>query len=245
MPRKAVRRPRRRLRRRGMRKMKSETASLRETFEFAQLTTGAAYYDYTNSLARYARASLVAQGYREFRITKVEYRFKPAADTFPTGGTSIPYLYAMVDKTGSMRDFNTTEEIVSAGAKARRLDDKTIVFSYKPATLQYNRDENAPGNNQALWAKPIVSPWLSCDRLNDDPSPPAGAGFAPSSIDHLGLVWIVATSTGSPIGYTLEVVSHFEFRKPSWTIAVKDPLIPLAQQALGKKEVGAPTPETT
>lgn len=243
MPRKQVRRPRpRRQRRRAMRKM-TETASLKETFEFAQLTTGAAYYDYTNSLARYARASLVAQGYREFRISKVEYRFKPAADTFPTGGTSLPYLYAMIDKTGSMRDFNTVDEIVSAGAKARRLDDKTIVFSYKPATLQYNRDEQSPGNNGALWAKPIISPWLSCDRLNDDPNAPPTAGFAPSSIDHLGLVWIVATSTGSPIGYTLEVVSHFEFRKPSWTVAIKDPLIPLAQQAMGKNEVGLPKVE--
>jgi len=238
MPRKYARRPRqRRQRRRGMRKMRTESAALKEVFEFAQLTTGSAYYDYTNTLARFQRASLVAQGYREYRITKVEYRFKPAADTFPVGGTSLPYLYAMVDKTGSMRDFNTVEEIVSAGAKARRLDDKTITVSFKPATLQYNRDEQSPGNNGALWAKPIVSPWLACDRLNDDPAPPAGAGFSPSSIDHLGLVWIVATSTGSPIGYTLEVVSHFEFRKPSWTIAVKDPLIPLAQQALGKKEV--------
>lgn len=234
-------RPRRKMRR-ARKTIRSEMAALKETFEFAQLTTGAAYYDYTNSLARYARASLVAQGYREFRITKVEYRFKPAADTFPTGGTSLPYLYAMVDKTGSMRDFNTVEEIVSAGAKARRLDDKTIVYSYKPATLQYNRDESSPGNNQALWAKPIISPWLACDRLNDDPNPPAGAGFAPSSIDHLGLVWIVATSTGSPIGYTLEVVSHFEFRKPSWTVAIKDPSIPLAQQALGKKEVDLVVP---
>lgn len=221
--------PRRRggAKRRGAKRSQAERATLKETHLFAPLTTGNAYFDYSASLRRSFRAALVGQGYREFRITKLEYRFKPSADTFPTGGTQVPYLYAMIDKTGSMRDFNTVDELVTAGAKARRLDDKTITVSFKPATLSYNRDETGNSN---LWSKPIVSPWLSCDSLNDAPLP-GPVGYEASSIDHLGLAWMVATSGGTQFGYTVEVVSHFEFRKPSWTILPKDPSLPPAIQA--------------
>lgn len=227
MPRTArrVRRARKAPRRGRKMAMRSEVASLKETHEFAQLTTGAPYYDYNTNLARYVRATQVAQAYREYRITKVEYRFKPAADTFAPGGTSVPYLYAMIDKTGSMRDFNSVAEITSAGAKARRLDDKTLVVSFKPATLTYQRDETGGSN---LWAKPIVSPWLSCDKLNDETG--GVLGWAPSNIDHLGLAWIVDVSAGAAIGYTLECTAHFEFRKPSWTKEVKAEDAPKAQQ---------------
>lgn len=47
-PKRAPRAPRRR-----MRKLPNEVATLRETHEFAQLTTGASYYDYNTNLARY------------------------------------------------------------------------------------------------------------------------------------------------------------------------------------------------
>lgn len=232
MPRKSARRPRRRVqrKRRGARRLaNSEFASLKETHTFLPLTTNNALYDYATSLARFSRACQVAQGYREYRITKVTYRFKPAADTFATGGQStIPYLYAMIDKTGSMRDFNTKEEIMSAGAKARRLDDKSLVVSFKPATLSYNYDESGTTN---AWAKPIVSPWLSCDRLNDQPA--GVVTWMPSSIDHLGLAWIVVNE-GTPIGYTLEQTVHIQFRKPSWTVQVKDPEAPKAAQVPSK-----------
>lgn len=220
-PKRAPRAPRRR-----MRKLPNEVATLSETHEFAQLTTGLPYYDYNTNLARYTRATQVAQGYREYRITKVEYRFKPAVDTFAPGGATLPYLYAMIDKTGSMRDFNSVAEITTAGAKAKRLDDKTIVIRFKPATLAYQRDETGGSN---LWAKPMVSPWLSCDKLNDEPGG-GPLGWSPSNIDHLGLAWIVDMASGGPIGYTLEATAHFEFRKPSWTKEIKGEGAPVATQ---------------
>lgn len=216
--------------------MRSETACLKETHQFAPLSTGSAYFDYSASLRRSFRAALVAQGYREFRITKLEYRFKPSADTFATGGTQVPYLYAMIDKTGSMRDFTTVDELVTAGAKGRRLDDKIVTISFKPATLTYNRDETGNSN---LWSKPVVSPWLSCDSLNDAPLP-GPVGFEASSIDHLGLAWMVSTAGGTQFGYTVEVVSYFEFRKPSWTILPKSGELPPAIQAPSVKEEPAP-----
>lgn len=227
MPRRArrVRRARKPMRRNRKRTTVSEVASLKETHQFVDLTTGTAYYDYNTNLARYKRATQVAQAYREYRITKVTYRFKPVVDTFAPGGATLPYLYAMIDKTGSMRDFNSVYEITTAGAKARRLDDKTLMVSFKPATLTYQRDETGGSN---LWAKPLTSPWLSCDKLNDES---AGVlGWAPSNIDHLGLAWIVQTSSGAPIGYSLEVVAHFQFRKPSWTTEAKAEDAPKAIQ---------------
>lgn len=216
MPKRRAQRKRHGARRRRAPRMRNEVASLTETHQFAALTTGAPYYDYNTNLARYKRATQVAQAYREFRITKVTYRFKPAVDTFTPGGTTIPYLYAIVDKTGSMRDFNTALEITTAGAKARRLDDKTVTVSFKPATLAYQRDETGGSN---LWAKPMVSPWLSCDKLNDEQ--PGVLGWSPSNIDHLGIAWIADVSSGAAIGYTLECTAHFEFRKPSWTVEAK------------------------
>lgn len=190
-----------------------EMASCKETHFFAQLTSGTAYYDYAVSLARFARASGIAKGYREFRITKVEYIFKPLADTFaPVGpsAASIPTLLKMIDKTGSMRDFNTAEELRRAGARPVRFDDKNIVVSYKPCVLSFVRDE---ANSSNQFSKPVVSPWLSCDKFNDDPAPQA---WQANSIDHLGIAWLVEQSVGAPLGYQVEMVAHFQFRKPSY-----------------------------
>lgn len=191
----------------------SERASCKETHFFAQLTSGVAYYDYAVSLARFARASSIAKGYREFKITKVEYIFKPLADTFAPvgpGAASIPTLLKVIDKTGSMRDYNTAEELRRAGARPVRFDDKNISVSYKPAVLSFVRDEN---NSSNQFSKPVISPWLSCDKFNDDP---AIQGWQANSIDHLGIAWLVEQAVGQPLGYQVEMVAHFQFRKPSY-----------------------------
>jgi len=192
----------------------TETASLKEVYEFAVLDNNTAYIDYQNSLARSTRAAMVAQGFREFCITKVEYIFKPTLDTFQgpiLGGTTVPYLYAAVDRTGALVDFTTADQLRNLGVKPRRLDDKTLRVSFKPAVLNYARDLTGATN---IWSQPKVSPWLSTDK-NNDVTP--AAGWAPSSIDHLGLAWYVESGGNNTVlnQYNVEVVTHYKFRKPN------------------------------
>lgn len=214
---KSTRKPRRRgLRRAPMRRYKSplaksEFASMKETHSFAICPSNTAFYDYQNSLARYQRASQIGHNYREFRITKLEYQFIPLIDTFTqtdyaTTTSQVPQLYWMIDKVGSFSDFNTAEDLQQAGAKPRRLDDKTIRIAFKPAVLDYVYDKNNATN---AWARPITSPWLSCDKFNDTG---VSTTYAPSSIDHLGLAWIVDAPPA--VKYNLKVTAYFQFRKP-------------------------------
>lgn len=188
-----------------------EWAEMKETHTFATLPANSAYFDYATSLARFQRASQIGHNYREFRITKVEYMFQPLVDTFTQGDfasntSQVPYLYAMVDKTGTFRDFNTAEDLQQAGCKSRRLDDKTLRVIFKPAVLSYAHDRD---NSSNLWAQPRISPWLSCDKFNDTGT---ATTYVPSSIDHLGLAWIV---DGQPaIKYQLKQTVYFQFRKP-------------------------------
>lgn len=192
---------------------KSEFASMKETYEFAALPVTGAYVDYQNSLARNARASIVGRGYREYRITKMEYIFKPTLDTFAfNSGAIVPYLYAMVDRTGNLADFTTADQLRELGAKPRRLDDKIVRVSFKPSVLGYALDRGQQSNE---FAKPMISPWLTTDNSND--TVPGGPGWTPSTVDHLGLAWIV-DGNSTAANYIVEVVTHFQFRKPNLTI---------------------------
>lgn len=184
---------------------------MKETHQFAVLPSNSPFYDYAASLARYQRASEIGKNYREFRITKLEYQFMPTVDTFTqtdyAGGVSkVPYLYAMIDKTGTFRDFNTAEDLEQAGCKPRRLDDKTLKVNFKPAVLTYAHDRD---NSTNLWAQPRISPWLSCDKYNDTGST---STYVASSIDHLGLAWIV--DAPAAVKYEVRVTAYFQFRKP-------------------------------
>lgn len=215
----------------------SEFASCKQTFPFSTLNNNQAYVDYEVSLARSIRASQIGQGYKEFRISKVEYLFKPLVDTFipsaPGLGAGIPYLYAMVDKAGTLTDFNSADQLREAGAKPRRFDDKTLRVAFKPAVLNYAYDKNNLGN---AWSKPTVSPWLSTAKFADATQP-----WTASSIDHLGLAWIV--DGGGSSGYQLEITIHYQFRKPNYitqtTTLEGSPV--KAIQVGGEKDTTGPT----
>lgn len=207
----AARRPRRRMVRRRRTLSQPEWASMKETHQFAVLPANTAYFDYANSLARFQRASEIGKNYREFRITKLEFQFMPTIDTFTqtdyaTTTSKVPYLYAMVDKTGTFRDFQNAEDLEQAGCKPRRLDDHTLRINMKPAVLSYAHDRD---NNSNLWAQPRISPWLSCDKFNDTGT---ATTYVASSIDHLGLAWIV--DAPPEVKYEVRVTAHFQFRKP-------------------------------
>lgn len=187
----------------------NDIAAVSETFSFESMGMNTVYADYGCSLFQHERARAVAQGYQEFRIKLVEYRFKPLSDTYnPTENTQIPYLFYLVDKARSNNNLLTIDGFANAGAKAIRFDDKTIVVKYKPAVLLDSWD------SQSLASIPRqfkVSPWLTTNDNNTNPGV-----FLPSSVDHLGIRWVVQSTPGSTYTYQCERVVHIEFRKPMW-----------------------------
>lgn len=189
----------------------SDMACHTEQHEFSLLDMNEAYLDYQVSLARFTRATQIAKSFREYRITKVEYDFIPQNDTFAPGSTlAVPWLYVGRDPTGSLKNVNDEAQFSELGFKPIRFDDKTIRKTFKPAVLDYVYDQN---NGTNTWARPIYSPWLATNKINDNPAIP---GFTPSSIDHLGIVWAVYT-TPKTVGvaqYIVRMRAHFEFRKP-------------------------------
>lgn len=207
MPKKSPRRQRR-ARKTGYKSKlaNSEFASLKETYEFATLNSVTAYRDMTISLARFIRASAVASGYQEYRITKVEYKWKPLTDTFAPAGTPVPYMYVLIDRTGANSAITSENQFIAAGCKALRLDDRIINRSFKPAVLNYAQDAV---QNTNLYAKPMISPWLATNANNTLTS----SGWQPSSTDHLGLEWFV--SADPTLRYKVEMTAHFQFRKPA------------------------------
>lgn len=161
------------------------------------------------ALAGFPRAVNVAQSYQYYRIRLVEMKFIPTADTYIAGTTpgEIPNLYYVVDKTDSIPSVGVDiNALVNAGAKPIRFDDKTITVRFKPAVTWKALDENGAGSNFGLTK---VSPWLATNDANTSDASP----WAPSSVDHHGLVYLV---TGGIAGqnYRTEMTVHFDFKKP-------------------------------
>nr|WPR18775.1 MAG: capsid protein [Owegonang virus 13] len=223
---------RKQMKRRPRRKvMPNEYAKVTETHEFTSLVNNVAYYDYETSLARCERAATIASGFQEYKISKVEYHFMPLTDTFQPTGAGVPNLFFRIDKTGALEHFTTASQLAQTGCKPRRLDDKIVKVSYKPAVLQYARDE-VHGTNP--WSKPITSPWLSTNANNTTSS-----NWVASSIDHLGLAWIVEQVLPpgiAPTNYTIRQLVHFEFRKPN----VLNPVSPSGTAAVQAGSINSP-----
>lgn len=196
--------------------MSSEIASMKQNISGkpGAFSANIVYALYNWSLSNCDRAIQVAQAYQEYRISKVEIRVKPNADTYSIGTSSarssVPYLYYVVDKTGSLFYQNVNfNSLRDAGAKPLRLDDKTRTIVFKPAVLQQGFDA-ATGN--APWSTYKVSPWLTTNANNMSATNP----WAPNSTDHLGMVLGIEQeeTAGGIASFDLDFVVHFQFRKP-------------------------------
>lgn len=171
------------------------------------------YATYNISLASLTRALDVAKGYQYYRIKRVTYIIKPLSDTFNAQGlapggsaASVPYLYYMIDRTRLFQNGFTIDQLKAMGAKARRLDDKTLTFSYTPSVLTETYD-NTVGANGAVQYK--MMPWLPTKDIN------VVGLWNPNTTDHQGVVWRVEQVSGTPIGYQLERRVQIEFKKPA------------------------------
>lgn len=186
----------------------AERASLTETISpLTTLNANQQYSSYNLNLASMPRASKIAEGYQFFRIKRVTYTLKPFADTFSPGAlANVPYLYYMIDRTKQFVNGFTCEMLRNMGAKPRRLDDKSISFSYSPNVLTETFDDSST----SLPIQYKISPWLPTRDL-------ANVGvWNPSVVDHQGVVWFVEQLLAtSPVGFTIERRVQIEFKKPA------------------------------
>lgn len=225
-PRKQSKQKRIRRRRAPMRRRMDragDIAKVHHTYAFDYpLTTGVCYAAYNFALSNSNRAISVAKAYQYYRIAQVEVKFKPTSDTFvadavASTGRSVPYLYYMVDKAGTFNNNGTSVTALKiAGAKAHRLDDKTVRVAFKPAVLVGSTD-NAPGASALtaeLSAMTRVSPWITTNANAGELTSP----WAPNSVDHQGLSFgIESLQNGSAyVAGTVQFRITYEFKKPFW-----------------------------
>lgn len=193
-------------------------ASDKQTIELAEDPAGTIFRMDDIALSQFDRLSHIARAYQYYRITKVEVRYKPLADTFQTlGGQttgSVPYLYWLQMKTDTLSlgatDFNALRD---AGARATRLDDKSITRSFRPAAnISVAQTEGVPNPNFALYK---TSPWLS---TNFNANAPGGSTvWVASAVPHQGCIYGVEQDFVNPnttLQYGVEVTIHVQFKKP-------------------------------
>ena len=209
-----VRRAKRRVQYRG-KLSNSEFASAKQTLQLNNDNVNSLYTLYDMQLNQFDRLKQIARGYQYYRITKIELKVKPFADTFTNaGGNSIPYFYWLIDRNESF-NFNGTafQDLRDSGAKPIRFDDKTINVRWKPTVLQTlpNDQFNPPLTQTFMNSR--ISPWLPTNRY-------AGAEtvinqWDCSIVPHRGLVYGVQQDLSqSPWQYGTEITMHVQFKKP-------------------------------
>lgn len=199
--------------RRGQMVGGANIAKLTETIQLTDISTNTPYDSQLN-LTQFDRAVSVAQSYQLFRITKVEYRYKPIWDTYSAAdisGTSLPYLYSVMNRNGSSPSYFDQNYLISQGAKARRLDDKTLLVKYKPnIVLGSSSGTITTGDLGQI----KVSPWLPTQNAIAGATPAPETGGS-NNTTHFGHTFYIEMDTNTKVKVAqYEVVAHFEFKKP-------------------------------
>lgn len=222
VPRRRPARKGRKNQKRGFRPAKNvaEWASCSETFSLnnpnpgpppltnAMFPANTMYQKRDFALDQFTRASLIARGYQHYRIKKITMKYKPLVDTFTNSGAlaSVPNLFYMIDKSGSLPNNPTLAMLKQMGSKAHRFDDKSITVAWRPSVL----DVAATGAAANSPAQYKISPWLSTNANQ------LGVGvWNPSTVDHQGIFWYSEQDMAAQIAYySIEITVEFQFKKP-------------------------------
>lgn len=222
-----ARKPRRVMRKkRMMRKRKNDAnyAQLKETIQLNELVAEQPYASDLN-LTQFARAVNVAQSYQLYRIAYVEYRIKPRFDTFLPASPStnvVPYLYWIMNRNASTPQYFDDDYLIQQGARAIRLDDKTIKINYKP-NIVIDTWQKPGGGAYYQSGMPKITPWLPTQRAIDDPDgnpPPVTplpvlTGGSDDTLHYGHLTYISAPTWSSEVKVCdVEVTVTFQFKKP-------------------------------
>lgn len=222
--------PRRRLPRRAFRPARSVAdyagVSENQTITAAgggNFQTGQMYAVRQTQLAQFPRAANVSLAYQHYRIKKITLTLKPSYDTFQQGVglAGKCRAYYMIDKSGSIPQNVTLENLKQMGAKPINFDEKPIQISWRPSVLEaaWNSATLAP-----VQTRYRVSPWLATNN-----NPATVAPWAPSQIDHLGVFFYVDQMFAAGTFFMCELNVEFQFKKPLVRVS------PQAPPALGIK----------
>lgn len=220
-PRKSNRRSKRSQPRKRMMKKRNniaDRASLSEMRTLQSVVSSQTYVYDQIQLADFRRATQVAQAYQRFRMTGVKVTFKSAYDTYSQATPNQkPYLYYIIDKSGSMPDNFTLEGLKQAGARPIALDEKPVSVTWTPAVL--NETLNAAGAGSASGFK--VSPLLATNGNATNPGV-----WIPSTVAHLGLKFYIEQG-GAAQTTTVEIEVQFAFSKPIWPVLAASNALPM------------------
>lgn len=214
-------------RRGGMRRPRvvRDIANVKENLGFANLSPNQVYSMENFSLSNSTRAQAVAHGYQYYRIKKISLKFRPLYDTFmnsSTGTCSVPNLYVMIDKQQQFPAGTTLPVLKAAGAKPRRLDDKTLSYTFAPAVTNISATFAGSaittiGTGAGTYK---VSPWLPTNANAFTSSGTVNGAWKVNSVDHAGVVFCIEQAvypTGVSIA-TCEIEITYEFKKPMWSL---------------------------
>lgn len=209
-----------------------EKAAAQYSTNSAPLFSNASVYSFMNFAlsAASTRVQAIAKAYQFYRIKRVTWEVRPAYDTFTasstTAGSSVPQLYWRVDRDAVFTPATTLQTLKASGCKPIRLDDKIIRKSFKPSVLQAVADAAGPEANapSLVLGSKRISPWLPTN-ANNYVQAAQNEPWAPSSIDHLGLLLAVDQDVGvnatNPVAYVSFTV-EFEFNKPLDSSSIGD-----------------------
>lgn len=190
-----------------VRRQSHEYATCKATRDLGYDSNGTVYKFSEFSIGGWVRPANLAQNYQFYRISLVEMKFIPVADTYIAGNPGeLPNLYYIIDKADTSPQAIGVADLQNMGAKPIRFDDKTITVKFKPAVVWKALDENGTGNNFGMIK---VSPWLSTNDNNTSDT----ANFVLSSVDHHGIVYTVQGGVAGA-NYRVECTATFEFKKP-------------------------------
>jgi len=185
-------------------------------------------------LASYDRLVNIAQAYQFFKITKIEYKFKPQYDTFTStyGQNTVPYLYWLIDKGEVVNPTGTGfDALRDAGAKPIRFDDKTITVRWAPAVANYAQQFDPLGAQSGQPNQYRISPWLTTNENAGD----FGTLWKPSRIAHKGLLYGVEqfVTGGVEFQYKCDITVHMRFKKPLNLPGLTEGMTPAIKKTVG------------
>lgn len=191
----------------------TESVSLANITGVANYTMNQMYALNNTNLTQYINRALpISQNYQHYRIKRIKLEFIPQMDTFQNTagavgtGLLVPSFYYMLNKSGSVPPNPTPDNLRSMGAKPIRFDEKVITVAWRPSVLQENQ-----GVLGDVGSGYKISPWLSTQVQTAPPGP--------SSVQHLGIYWVVARPGILPAGiveltYDIKITVEFQFKKP-------------------------------
>lgn len=207
---------RRRTNRRVAKLANSEYASAKQTILTENDTANLLYTLYDTNLSNFSRLAQIAQAYQYYRITKIELRVKPFADTFTNAAAnSIPYFLWLIDRNESF-DFasNGLHRFVKLEQSQFVFDDKTINIHWKPSVIQTLPSDGFNPPVGQTYMNSRLSPWLPTNRYAGQEL--AAYQWAPSTVPHRGLIYGVQQDLStSAWQYGTEITVYVQFKKPA------------------------------